>query len=56
MMATAYTIVGILLVGGLLLGAGILFALWLAVSSTRPELLERRRARRDLRAGVRPGV
>jgi hypothetical protein len=43
MMATAYTIAGILLVGGLILGAGILFALWLAVSSARPELLERRR-------------
>ena len=43
MMALAYTLVGVLLVGGLLLGAGILAGLWYAVSSSRPELLEKKR-------------
>lgn len=43
MTAFAYTIVAILLVGGLALAAGIVGALWFAVSSARPELLERRR-------------
>ena len=39
----ALTLVGVLLVGGLLLGAGILAGLWFAVSSSRPELLEKKR-------------
>jgi hypothetical protein len=43
MMALGYTIVGILLVGGLIVAGGIVGALWLAVSSARPEYLERRR-------------
>jgi hypothetical protein len=48
MMATRYTIAGLLIGGTVLLAGGILAALWFAVSSTRPELLERRR-RRDER-------
>ena len=43
MMATAYTIVALLLVGGLLFCAGIAVAIWLAVKAMRPELLERGR-------------
>jgi hypothetical protein len=43
MMALAYTLVGVLLVGGLLLGVAILAGLWYAVSGSRPELLEKRR-------------
>ena len=43
MMALAYTIVGILLVGGLALGVGMLAGLWFGVSSSRPELLEKKR-------------
>jgi hypothetical protein len=43
MMALGYTIAGILLVGGLVLAAGIATGLWLAVSSARPEYMERRR-------------
>ncbi len=46
MMALAYTIVGILLVAGLVLGAGIVAGLWFAVSAMRPELLSRRRNER----------
>ena len=46
MMALAYTLVGVLLVGGLVLGAGIVAGLWFAVSSSRPELLEKRRSGR----------
>jgi hypothetical protein len=45
MMATAYTIVGILLGTTVLVAVGILLALWFAVQATRPELLERRRGR-----------
>jgi hypothetical protein len=41
-MALAYTIVGILLVGGLALGGAVLFGLWMGVSAMRPELLEKR--------------
>ncbi len=40
MMALAYTIVGLLLGGGLLLAGGIVGGLWFAVSSARPDLLE----------------
>jgi hypothetical protein len=43
MMATGYTIAALLLIGGLILAAGIVGALWFVVSSSRPELLERRR-------------
>jgi hypothetical protein len=45
MMATAYTIVGILLGTTVLVAGGIVGALWFAVHATRPELLERRRGR-----------
>jgi predicted outer membrane lipoprotein len=38
-----YVIAGILIGTTLVVAAGILGALWLAVSSSRPELLERRR-------------
>ncbi|HTI34396.1 MAG TPA: hypothetical protein VL422_12010 [Miltoncostaea sp.] len=48
MMATGYTIAGILIGGTVLLAGGIVGALWFAVNATRPELLERRR-RRDER-------
>ncbi|HTI35203.1 MAG TPA: hypothetical protein VL422_16120 [Miltoncostaea sp.] len=48
MMATGYTIAGLLIGGTLLLAGGILAGLWFAVSATRPEYLERRR-RRDER-------
>lgn len=40
-MALGYTIGGILLVGGLLLGTGVVAALWLGVRAGRPELLRR---------------
>ncbi len=43
MTAFAYTIVAILLLGGLALAGGIIAGLWFAMSSARPELLERRR-------------
>jgi hypothetical protein len=43
MMATAYTIVGILLGTAVLVAVGIVVALWFAVGAARPELLERRR-------------
>jgi len=39
--ATAYSIVGVLLVGGLVLGVGLGIGLWLAVRAVRPELMER---------------
>ena len=39
--ATAYSIVGILLTGALVLGVGIGVGLWLAVKAVRPEALER---------------
>ena len=42
-MALAYTLVGVLLVGGLLLGVAILVGLWFGVSGSRPELLEKKR-------------
>jgi hypothetical protein len=45
-MALAYTLAGILLVGGLILAIGILAGLWYGVSAMRPELLDKRR---DLR-------
>ena len=47
MMATGYTIAGLLIGGTLLLAGGILAALWFAVSSARPELLERPRPRNE---------
>lgn len=43
MMTLAYILAGVLLFAGLALGAGILAGLWFAVSSARPELLEKRR-------------
>lgn len=42
-MALGYTLVALLLVGGLVLAAAIVGGLWLVVSATRPELLQRRR-------------
>jgi hypothetical protein len=51
-MALAYTLVGVLLVGGLLLAVGILTGLWYAVSGSRPELLEKHRGERP--AGAPP--
>jgi hypothetical protein len=51
-MALAYTFVGVLLVGGLLLAVGILTGLWYAVSGSRPELLEKDRGERP--AGAPP--
>lgn len=39
MTALAFTIVGIMLVGGLLLAGAIVGAVWFAVSSARPEFL-----------------
>jgi hypothetical protein len=45
-MALAYTLAGVLLVGGLALALGIVAGLWFAVSGSRPELLEKRRGRR----------
>lgn len=45
MMALAYTLVALLLVGGLILAVAIVGGLWFAVSATRPELLQRRRRR-----------
>jgi hypothetical protein len=47
MMATGYTFAAVLLTGGLLVGAAIVGAVWLAVSAARPELLERRRRGED---------
>jgi hypothetical protein len=41
--AFAYTIVAILLLGGLALAGGIIAALWFGVSAARPEYLERKR-------------
>ncbi|HSJ73746.1 MAG TPA: hypothetical protein VK904_05465 [Miltoncostaeaceae bacterium] len=46
MTALAYTLAAVLLVFGLALGAGMIAALWFAVSSSRPELLEKRRDKR----------
>jgi hypothetical protein len=51
-MALAYTLVGILLLGGLLLAVGILVGLWYGVSGARPDLLEKRRGERP--AGAPP--
>jgi hypothetical protein len=45
MMALAYTLVGVLLVGGLALGAGMIAGIWFGVSGSRPELLEKKRRR-----------
>lgn len=45
MMALAYTLVGIMLGGGLILAAGLGAGLWFAVSAARPEYMERRRRR-----------
>lgn len=42
MMALGYTLVGILLLAGVVLASAIVAGLWLAVSAMRPELLERR--------------
>jgi hypothetical protein len=43
MMALAYTIVAIMLVGGLLLAAAIVAVSYLGVSAVRPEYLRRER-------------
>lgn len=43
MTALAFTIVGIMLVGGLLLAGAIVGAVWFAASSARPELMARKR-------------
>ena len=42
MMAVAYTLVGVLLVGGLLLGVGMLVGIRFGVSGSRPELLDKK--------------
>ena len=42
MATVGYVIAGILIGTTLILAAGILGALWLGISSARPELLERR--------------
>jgi hypothetical protein len=49
-MALAYTLVGLLLVGGLALGVAMVLGIWFGVSAARPELLEKRR-RGDPRSG-----
>lgn len=41
MYATAYSIVGVLLVGALVLGVGLGVGMWLAVRALRPELMDR---------------
>lgn len=46
MMTVAYVIVGVLLGLATILCVGVAAAIWFAVSSARPELLERRRADR----------
>ena len=43
MMATGYTIAGILIGAGVLVAGGVAGAVWFAVRAIRPELLERRR-------------
>lgn len=45
MMALGYTLVGLLLGGGLILCAGVAAGIWFAVSAARPELMERRKDR-----------
>jgi len=40
--ALGYTLVGLLLGTGLILAGGVVGGLWFAVSSARPELLEKR--------------
>ncbi|WP_217913596.1 hypothetical protein [Miltoncostaea marina] len=45
MMALGYTLVGLLVGGGLILCAGVAAGIWFAVSAARPELMERRRDR-----------
>jgi uncharacterized protein YneF (UPF0154 family) len=45
MMATGYTIAGILIGVTVLFAGGIVGGLWFAVHAMRPELLERRRRR-----------
>jgi hypothetical protein len=42
MTALAFTIVGIMLVGGLLLACAIVAAVWFGVSTARPEFLARK--------------
>jgi hypothetical protein len=41
MMALGYVIVAIVTIGGLLLACGIVFLLWLGISGSRPDLMER---------------
>lgn len=42
-MALGYSLAGVLIGLGAILGTGIVVGLWFAVSAARPELLERRR-------------
>jgi hypothetical protein len=46
MSATGYSIAGVLIGLGIITAAGIVGALWLAVSAMRPELLERKPRKR----------
>jgi hypothetical protein len=54
MMALAYTIVGVLLVGGLVLAGAIVAGLWFGMSGARPELLEKRRSESETRPAGLP--
>ncbi len=53
-MALAYTLVAVLLVVGLALGAAIVAGLWFAMSGSRPELLEKRRSESETRPAGLP--
>ena len=42
-MATAYSLVGVMVGGGLIVASAIVGVLWLVVAGTRPELMRRDR-------------
>ena len=56
MMALGYVIVAIVTVGGLLLACGIVFLLWLGISGSRPDLMERSAPARGLAWRPAPGL